>query len=211
MIDEEESKIDEIMSKIDNQIKGMRLATPAHNALTKATWDIYTQMYEKKILGRISTSYLIATAAFLACDGNACIALPKLKHAFGSRIKGGYISKSRAALQIPHGTAHKKLDSLCKVLDVSDPNIIKLAHFYSGILDGTSHMPSYIAAASLYIACNLLYKNGFTLKELYHYTGCGVVSIRETYKLICKKVAAESQQQQKALLNSIHSSQFLGI
>ena len=204
--------MDEIKSEIDNRIKGMHLATPAHNALAKATWDIYKQMQEKKILWRVSSSHLIATAAFLACDGNACIAIPKLKHAFGSRIKGRYISKSRAALQIPRGTAHQKLDSLCNVLDVSDPNIIKLAHFYASVLAGTSRMPSYLAGASLYIASNMLYmKDRFTLKELQHYTGCGEVTIRETYKSICHKVAkGKLRQQHKAFLKSIRSSWLLG-
>jgi transcription initiation factor TFIIIB Brf1 subunit/transcription initiation factor TFIIB len=205
--------MDEIMGEIDNQIKEMHLATPAHNGLTKATLDIFNQMAQEDVIQFASISHRIATAAFLACDGNACIAIPKLKRVFGSQIKGGYISNSREVLQIPRGTAPKKLDSLCKVLDVSDSNIIKLAHFYAGVLDGTSHAPSYIAVASLYIACNVLYNKSkrFTLKELYHYTGCGEVTLRATYKLICKKVGErELQQQHKVLLKSTRSLYLLG-
>jgi hypothetical protein len=140
--------IEELLAQID----AMALAPSASLALLKASLDIFHRMKREKVMQATPVSHRIAIAAFLACDANACIAISKLKRAFGENITGKNITKARRALQIPHGTAHEKLDSLCTICEVLDPEIIARAHQCTDLLSETSAMPSSIAATSLYAA-----------------------------------------------------------
>ena len=199
--------------EIEKRINKIPLAMPARIALIQATSDIYEQMKQEDVMQSVSIPHRIATAAFLACDGNACIALPKLKSTFGGSLKGAFIHKARTALNIPHGTARNKVDSLYNVLNIQDSRIKKLAHFYVDVLSGTAHMPSNLAVASIYLASYVIdNRNGLTLKELYRYTGCGEITQREIRKMICQKIGSDTaiRQIHKELLSSLQRSYLLG-
>jgi transcription initiation factor TFIIIB Brf1 subunit/transcription initiation factor TFIIB len=178
----------EHIEELQAQIELMSLAPSAHLALLEATLDIFRRMQQEDVLHSVLLSHRIATAAFLACDSKACIAIPKLKRAFAKNLTGKNIRKARAALQIPHGTAHEKLDSLCTVCECSDPVLIARAHQYVELLSETSAMPSSIAATSFYVA---VYESSMTLthNDIYHLTGCTEITLREHTKTLLRKLA----------------------
>jgi hypothetical protein len=148
-------------------------------------------MKQEEVIPATQFSHRIATAAFLACDSKACIAISKLKCAFGKNISGKNIRKARAALQIPHGTAHEKLDSLCNVCEVSDPVLIARAHKYVELLNITSAMPSSIAATSLYVAVYESPTSSLTQNEIYLLTGCTVITQRKLTKILLRMLATK--------------------
>jgi hypothetical protein len=90
--------IEELLAQID----AMSLAPSASSALLEATLDVFHRMKQEEVMQAVPLSHRIATAAFLACDSKACIAISKLKRAFGDNISGKNITKARRALQIPH-------------------------------------------------------------------------------------------------------------
>jgi hypothetical protein len=161
------------------------------SALLKATLEIFHRMKQEEVIPATQFSHRIATAAFLACDSKACIAISKLKCAFGTNLTGKNIRKARKALQIPHGTAHEKLDSLCNVCEVLDPAIIARAHQYVELLNVTSAMPSSIAATSLYVAVYESPISSLTRNELYHLTGCTEVTQGKLTKTLLLKLCSK--------------------
>ena len=174
--------------QIRAQIDKLALAPPARLALFKATTDIFEQMEQKGELPYVSVPRRIATAAFLACDSKACIAIPKLKHTFGTQIVQKHISKVRIALNIPYGTAHEKLDSLCKVSEITNIHTILHAHHYVDLLsEDSAGMPSNIAATALYVADNLCSSNPLSQRDICHLTGCTEITLRFLSKILLRK------------------------
>jgi hypothetical protein len=179
--------IEELVAQID----AMSLAPSASSALLEATLDVFQRMKQEDVIQATHLSHRIATAAFLACDSKACIAISKLKCAFGKNITGKNITKARRALQIPHGTAHQKLDSLCNVCQVSDPVIIARAHQYAALLSETSAMPSSIATTSLYVAALESPTMSLTENELYRLTGCTDITQRKLTRILLGMLASK--------------------
>ena len=179
------------IEELEVQIDAMSLAPSASSALLKATLDIFHRMKHEKIMQAVPLAHRTAAAAFLACDSQACIAIPKLKRAFGKNIIGRNITKARRALQISHGTAHEKLDSLCKVCKISNTDTILRAHHYVELLSGDGAMPSNIAAASLYVAEHRRSKGALTAREMRDLTGCTDITLRKLVHVIFLK---ESQK-----------------
>jgi transcription initiation factor TFIIIB Brf1 subunit/transcription initiation factor TFIIB len=176
------------------QIDAMSLAPSASSALYYATLEIFHRMKQKGVIQATPFSHRIATAAFLACDSKACIAISKLKRAFGKNITGKNITKARKVLQIPHGTAHEKLDSLCNVCEVMDPTLIARAHHYVELLSETSAMPSSIAATSLYVAVYESSTSTLTLNEISHLTGCTEITLRKLINILLLKLAPKMRE-----------------
>jgi len=174
--------------EIQIEINRLSLAPSARLALSKATCDIFNRMKEKKVIQQVPFPRRIATAIFLACDSKACIAIPKLKLTFGTQIVQKHISKARIALNISHGTAHEKLDSLCKVSEITNTDIILRAHHYVDLLSvNSAGMPSNIAATSLYVADNLRSSNSLSQREIRHLTGCTETTLRILSKILLRK------------------------
>ena len=182
--------MDEHIEEIAKQINKMNLALATHIALVKATSTMFNRMKQEGVIQSASISHRIATAAFLVCDGNACIAIPKLKHAFGTRIASKYISKARTALQIPHGTAHEKLDSLCGICKIEDANIVaRRAHYYVELLsEHSSGSPTYMAATSFYVALQQSSRVALTQREIQHLTGCSEIGQRRLINVLLHKL-----------------------
>jgi hypothetical protein len=176
------------------QIDAMSLAPSASSALLEATLEIFHRMKQEEVMQAVPLAHRTATAAFLACDSKACIAISKLKRAFGDNITGKNITKARTALQIPHGTAHEKLDSLCNVCEVLDPVLIARAHKYVELLNVTSAMPSSIAATSLYVA---VYESPMSLtrNEISLLTGCTEITQRKLTKTLLRKLAPTAREE----------------
>jgi hypothetical protein len=136
----------------------------------------------------------ISAALFLACDGNACIAIPKVRSVCGSQLKGHNIRKIRGALQIPHGTAHEKLNSLCELLKVADLDVKGKAHLYVDILESRNVMfPTHLAVAAFYLA-NWGRETSLTVKELREMTGScegtmlkNIRILKEEFRIFSKK------------------------
>ena len=188
------TKKDEMyIEELQVQIDAMSLAPSPSSALLEATLDIFHRMKQEKVMQAVPLSHRIATAAFLACDSKACIAIPKLKRAFGNNITGKNITKARKALQIAHGTAHEKLDSLCNVCEVTDLALIARAHQYVELLSATSAMPSSIAATSFYVA---VYESSMTLthNEIYHLTGCTEITQSKLTKILLRKLFPKTRE-----------------
>jgi len=177
------------------QIDAMSLAPSASSALFEATLDIFHRMKHEKIMQAVPLSHRTATAAFLACDSKACIAIPKLKRAFGKNITGKNITKARKALQIAHGTAHEKLDSLCNVCEVTDLSLISRAHQYAELLSDTGAMPSSIASTSLYVADRESSTRPLTHNDIYHLTGCTEVTQRKLIKTLLRMLAPKMREE----------------
>lgn len=137
--------------QIQELISKMHLLPDSEVALIGHTTEIYNKFKEKGIMRTYQLRKRIAVSAFLACDGKVCVALPKLRRAADSSISGGNIGKARRELNIPRGTAHEKLDSLCHVCHVSDEIVISRAHDYVALMDGTSS-PTMLAATALSLA-----------------------------------------------------------
>jgi hypothetical protein len=186
----------EHIEELQAQIDAMSLAPSASSALLKATLDVFHRMKQEDVLQATPLPHRIATAAFLACDSKACIAISKLKRAFGDNITGKNIRKARIALQIPHGTAHEKLDSLCNVCEVLDPVLIARAHQYVELLNVTSAMPSSIAAASLYVAVHES-PMSLTHNELYLLTGCTEITQRKLIKILLQKLCSKDERKMR--------------
>ena len=184
-------KMKDHIKELRAQIDAMSLAPSASSALLKVTLEILHRMKQEKVMQAVPLAHRTAAAAFLACDSQACIAIPKLKRAFGKNIIGKNISKARRALQISHGTAHEKLDSLCKVCKISNTVTILRAHHYVELLREDGAMPSNIAAASLYIAEYRRSKGALTAREMRDLTGCTDITLRKLVHVIILK---ESQK-----------------
>lgn len=182
------------------QINAMSLAPSASSALLEATLDIFYRMKQENAIQATPIAHRIATAAFLACDSKACIALSKLKSAFGNNLTGKNITKARRVLQIPHGTAHEKLDSLCKICEVSDPVLIASAHLYVELLSETSAMPSSIAATSFYVAVKDSPTSSLTHNEISLLTGCTEVTQGKLTKILLQKLCSEDERRKNNAL-----------
>jgi transcription initiation factor TFIIIB Brf1 subunit/transcription initiation factor TFIIB len=183
------------IEELQMQIDAMSLAPSASSALLEATLEIFHRMKQEKVMQAVPLAHRIATAAFLACDSNACIAMSKLKRAFGNNILGRNITKARTALQIPHGTAHEKLNSLCDVCEISDTATESQAHYYVDLLSETSAMPSSIASASLYVAVKGVSMKSLTHNEIYHLTGCTEITQRKLIKILLRKLAPKTREE----------------
>ena len=189
--------MDEHIEEIAKQINKMNLALATHIALVKATSNIFNQMKQEDVIQSASISHRIATAAFLACDGNACVAIPKLKRAFGTRIASKYIVKARTALRIPHGTAHEKLDSLCDICEIMDRDTITRAHYYVELLsERSSGSPTAIAATSFYAALQQS-SRVLTQREIQHLTGCSEIIQRRLIKVLLYKLTQKAEDRIK--------------
>lgn len=177
---------EEIRAEIDK----ISIAPSARSALFKVTSNIFEQMQQKRLLQSVPLPRRIATAAFLACDSKACIAIPKLKLAFGDQIVQKHISKARISLKIHHGTAHEKLDSLCKVCEISDTVTISRAHQYVDFLREAG-TPSNVAVASLYVADNQTSGSALTQREMRDLTGCTEATLRSLSMILLRRSEEE--------------------
>jgi transcription initiation factor TFIIIB Brf1 subunit/transcription initiation factor TFIIB len=134
-------------------ISKMNLLPDSAAALNHYTTKICTKIKEKGLMRTATIRKLVTTSAYLACDGKACVATPKLKAAAHS-IPVYEIGNARRILKIPRGTAHQKLDSLSRVCHVRDKNVISKAHDYVSLLNNTGSGPTGIAATALSLADN---------------------------------------------------------
>lgn len=182
---------EDLLYLITNRIQNMHLAPGTEESLIKITKALYEEMLEKKRWRSISRSNRVSIALFLACDGHACIALPKVKTVCGP---GGYLKnvhEAREALGIPHGTAHKKLDSLYKAAGIENEAVKEKGHYYVSLFEEIpgAFFPTNVATASLY-AANII--NGkpeyMTLKMLCSLTGCTEVSLTNLLKMLIREV-----------------------
>lgn len=173
--------LEKTQTQIRDQVTKMHLAAPAENALIESASKLYEELLENKVSLGLARSIRVATAIFLACDGNACIALPKVKHVCGSNVSMKHISKARKILQLPHGTAHEKLNSLCRVCNIYNGDFITKAHHFVSLLEEEgSLMPTTMAAAAFGSAGVALdYKDRLTQNEISKITGCTEMSIRK--------------------------------
>lgn len=173
----------EIEAQIRSLVSKMNLASASELSLISETNSIYNRMLDKGIKdGPIGNR--VSTALFLACDGNACIAIPKVKSVCGSQLKGRNIRKIRAALQISHGTAHEKLSSLCERLNVADLDVKRKAHLYVDLLEDRNVMfPTHLAVVAFHLA-NWETETALTVKEMSEMTGCSEQSILKNIRIL---------------------------
>lgn len=179
------------LNLIMNRIEKMHLAPRTEESLIKITKALYEEMLEKKMGYAISRNNRVSIALFLACDGHACIALPKVKTvcASGSYLK--HVYEARKVLGIPHGTAHEKLDSLYKAAEIEDEAVKEKGHYYVYLFDKCpgAFFPTNVATASLFAANIINSKPQYvTLGMLCFLTGCTEVSITNLLKKLIKEV-----------------------
>lgn len=177
-------------NQIRERVERLHLTSCMEESLTRITKTLYEEMRDKGIAQTISISNRISTALFLACDGHACIAIPKVKIVCGSGSYLGHINKARNSLKIPHGTAHKKFDSLCKAAGINSKEIDERGHRYIDLLNQrAAYFPTSVATVSLYAANLVNWKpQRIALKSLCALTGCGQISINSLLKVLEKEV-----------------------
>lgn len=139
--------------EIQKLISNMNLSPDSAAALNRYTTEICTKLKEKGLMQASSIRKRVTASVYLACDGKACVAIPKLIAAAHS-IPTNEIGNARGILKIRRGTAHLKLDSLSHVCHVKDKNVISKAHDYVSLLDNTGVTPTAIAATALSLAGN---------------------------------------------------------
>lgn len=187
--------IENAQVQIRDLVTKMHLAAPAENALIKNTSKLYEELIANKVSLGLARSTHAATALFLACDGHACVALPKVKYVCGSSVSMKHISKAREILQLPHGTAHEKLNTLCSVCNISNRDFIKKAHHFVSLLDEEgSFMPTTMAAAAFWSAGVALdYKERLSQNKISKLTGCTELTIRKASDILSQRVTARRE------------------
>ena len=190
---------EEVEVQISNRVHEMGLSSLAEKALVGSTIKLYGEIGTKCIFpeSNESTTRQIATALFLACDGHACISIPKVQRACGKHLQMKNIWEARKAIGQTPATAHEKLDSLCLLYHISNKAFLERAHHFITLFKGY-YRPTTMAVTAFLVALQQNQPNvPLPLKELLKLTkatGCRVVTIRNAYMYLHKKIMAEQSK-----------------
>ena len=170
----------EVETQISGMVEEMNISPLAGKALINSTIKLYDELESKGILYRgIPSPDIISTALFLACDGHACIVVPKVQRVCKSHLHKKYIQRAREALGSFPATAHEKLDSLYKSIGCSNTKLLEKAHHFISLIEGDkSYRPTILAAMAFYEADRQLnFYDNITQNKIAELTGCTTTSI----------------------------------